>query len=144
MLKDLDFIKDGFDGVKLKDATRKIFNKIKIDENDYKPKIEGKNLYYITSSSGLIRIIISYYLALLKTSVEKNTNFPRILILDEPRQQNLDIETFKKFTDVLLEFADLHKSEIQIIFTSGNKGSIDNSHTALDLGKDQYFIQKVE
>ncbi|MFC9600200.1 AAA family ATPase [Peribacillus butanolivorans] len=143
-LKKLDFIKDGFDGDKLKDANNKIFKNIKIDKNDYKPKIDGRNLYYITSSSGLIRIIISYYLALLVTSVEKDTNFPRILIFDEPRQQNLDEQTFKKFTDLILEIANQYEDKIQIIFTSGNKGSLLNEHMVLDLGTNDYLIKPQE
>lgn len=143
LLKKLEFIKDGFDGEKLKEATNKIFKQITIDKNDYRPKIDGKNLFYITSSSGLIRIIISYYLAFLETALEKDTNHPKILIFDEPRQQNLDKDTFNAFTTILKSLAKEHKGEIQIIFTSGNTGLLEENHTVLDLGKDTFLIQEI-
>ena len=92
ILFELDFLKDGFDTVKIdnlgkaikekgkKDASviDRIYEQIKIDVEDYYPKIDGVNLYNITSSSGLIRIILSYYLALLKTCLEykNSTNHP--------------------------------------------------------------------
>ncbi|WP_283748506.1 hypothetical protein, partial [Bacillus cereus] len=79
----LDFLKDGFDNNKIDNLDKsiiekgkknipiinRIYEQIKIDREDYYPKIDGVNLYNITSSSGLIRIILSYYLALLKTSI---------------------------------------------------------------------------
>lgn len=143
-LKDLDFIKDGFDGEKLNEATNKIFRQIGIDKNDYRPKIDGKNLFYITSSSGLIRIILSYYLALLTTSITKDTNYPKILIFDEPRQQNLDEETFNEFTKILKSLEKEFKGEIQIIFTSGNKGTLKEEDTVLDLGKNTFLIEELD
>ncbi|USK65877.1 AAA family ATPase [Peribacillus frigoritolerans] len=141
-LKKLEFIKNGFDGSKLNEAADKIFNQITIDQTDYKPKIDRRNLFNITSSSGLIRIIISYYLSLLKTSLKKNTNFPCIIIFDEPRQQNLDKDTFNEFTKILKDLQKNYRGEIQIIYTSGNKGTLTNEDIVLDLGDDTFLIEE--
>jgi hypothetical protein len=76
-------------------SNHKLISKIKIDANDnYMPYLDDFDIYNISSSSDNIRIILSYYLSLLQTSIEKksskNIKYPNILILDEPRQQNLD------------------------------------------------------
>ncbi|RNB79747.1 hypothetical protein EDM56_28460 [Brevibacillus fluminis] len=148
ILRGFDFLKEGFDNKKLEEINEKIFRAIKIDRDDFKPKIEGKNLYNITSSSGLIRILISYYLGLLVTCLKSKhrTNHPLILILDEPRQQNLDEETFVKFTELVMELVKDKKlnNNFQIIFTCGDKGVLTSSETALDLGVDRHLIQLIE
>lgn len=141
ILKSLDFLKDGFNGNDANEANKKIFSDIYIDDESYLPKIKGKNLYNITSSSGLIRIIISYYLAVLSTSIEykKSVNHPQILLLDEPRQHNLDESTYNKFTNYLLNLT--QKTGVQIIITSGNKGTIPKENIALNLNDEGMLIQ---
>jgi DNA repair exonuclease SbcCD ATPase subunit len=72
-----------------------LIRSIKLDGNDnYTPYLDKYDIYNISSSSDNIRIILSYYLALLQTSIKlkafKSIRFPDILILDEPKQQNLD------------------------------------------------------
>lgn len=140
ILSDLDFIKDGFDDKKLDVAEKKYFNKIYIDKDSYYPKIDNQNLYNITSSSGFIRIILSYYLALMKTSFEfKSMNYPGLMIIDEPKQQNLDNATFTRFTDYLTDFKE--NEGIQIVFASGNKGSLTDEDLLVHL--DEYLIRKL-
>ena len=73
----------------------KLISDIKIDASDnYMPYLDNYDIYNISSSSDNIRIILSYYLSLLQTSIDKKNNskikFPNLLILDEPKQQNLD------------------------------------------------------
>lgn len=101
-LRELDFLKLGLDEQKIKsdkkeskekvenqvDSLEEVYDQIKIDRFDYLPKIEGRNLYYLTSSSGLIRIILSYYTALLKTALHyaDSVQHPFLLVMDEPRQ----------------------------------------------------------
>ena len=75
-----------------------LINNIKVDETDnYTPYLDNFDIYNISSSSDNIRIILSYYLALLQTSIKldhiNEINFPRLLILDEPKQQNLDSDS---------------------------------------------------
>lgn len=141
ILKNFDFLKDGFDGVNANDAAAKIFADIYIDKDSYYPKIKGKNLYNITSSSGLIRIIIAYYLTILTTSIKFkiSVNHPGIFMMDEPRQQNLDYNTYNKITDYLKLLT--KNTGIQIIYTSGDKGNIPDNNIALNLNKDGMLIQ---
>lgn len=74
---------------------QELLNSIKIDSsNNYTPYLDSFDIYNISSSSDNIRIILSYYVALLQTALRNKlkhtTNFPSLLILDEPKQQNLD------------------------------------------------------
>jgi DNA repair exonuclease SbcCD ATPase subunit len=76
-------------------ANQRLISDIKIDAVDnYTPYLDNFDIYNISSSSDNIRIILSYYLSLLQTSIELKSNakikFPNLLILDEPKQQNLD------------------------------------------------------
>ncbi|GAB6427930.1 hypothetical protein bcgnr5378_13750 [Bacillus cereus] len=158
ILFNLDFLKNGFDKKKIDNLDEKIkgkpkkgksvidniYEKIIIDPESYYPKIEKVNLYNITSSSGLIRIILAYYIALLKTCLEysESTNHPLFLILDEPRQQNLDINTFNKF----LEQFDLLKGEypkkFQVILASSEKGKVKDEDIRLDLGSNEFLLRE--
>ncbi|UPG66091.1 hypothetical protein [Metabacillus endolithicus] len=115
----------------------RIYEQIKIDIEDYYPKIDGVNLYNITSSSGLIRIILSYYLALLKTSLiyEDSTNHPFFLVMDEPRQQNLDFDTFNHFLEQLYEIKEEYPKQFQVIVASSVKGKIEEKDVRLILNK---------
>lgn len=151
MLFKLDFLKDGFDTAKVESLDKsikekgkknisvigRIYEQIVIDADDYYPKIDGVNLYNITSSSGLIRIILSYYLALLKTSLiyQKLTNHPFLLILDEPRQQNLDFDTFNHFLEQLYELKKDYPEQFQVILASSVKGNILDGDIRLFLSK---------
>ncbi|PEZ01348.1 hypothetical protein CN326_21535 [Bacillus sp. AFS018417] len=155
----LDFLKDGVDYNRIIDAhkeisltnkdtlvdeiSKEIYENIIIDREDYSPKLEDRNLYSITSSSGLIRIILAYYLALLRTGLEyKNaTNHPLLLILDEPRQQNLDLDSYIKFTDLLRGLQIQFPGQFQIIMASGDKGSLSEEDISLNLNKN-YLIEK--
>lgn len=139
ILLDLDFIKEGFDGLELEKAQKKYYDKIYIDRDTYYPKVEDNNLYNITSSSGFIRIMLAYYLAIMKVSINfTSTNFPKILILDEPKQQNLDDGTFDKFTSYLKEFT--KDEDVQVIIASGNMGKLSNHDVLIHL--EDYLIKK--
>ncbi|WP_233414680.1 coiled-coil domain-containing protein [Thermaerobacillus caldiproteolyticus] len=164
MLFELEFLKKGFEDNKIKEIQEnlkrknntenideesvitKIYKSIEIDTKDYYPKIEGVNLYNITSSSGLIRIILSYYVALLKTALEFNpdTNHPFVLILDEPRQQNLDIETFNKFLSELNKLKKEYPQKFQVILASSDKGSCNEENIRLHLHNDNYLLKELD
>lgn len=156
----LDFLKDGFDTSKVDNLDKsikengkkdisvitRIYEQIKIDREDYYPKIDGVNLYNITSSSGLIRIILSYYLALLKTGLIYNnsTNHPYLLVLDEPRQQNLDLDTFNQFLNELYLLKKEYPKQLQIIVASSEEGDIKEEDIRLYLNKiDNKLIKEI-
>jgi hypothetical protein len=97
-----------------------IIEGIRIDESDnYTPYLENFDIYNIVSSSDNVRIMLSYYLSILQTSLEFFTDstmrFPNLLILDEPKQQNLDNQSLKMFI-ALIEALDSKK--FQVILTT--------------------------
>lgn len=156
----LDFLKDGFDTSKVDNLDKsikekgkkdisvinRIYEQIIIDREDYYPKIDGVNLYNITSSSGLIRIILSYYLALLKTGLiyYNSTNHPYLLVLDEPRQQNLDLDTFNQFLNELYLLKKEYPKQIQIIVASSEEGNVKEEDIRLYLNKtDNKLIKEI-
>jgi len=156
-LKNLSFLKLGLDEKKIKDEQKRddvsidddletIYGQITIDRFDYLPKLEGRNLYYLTSSSGLIRIILSYYVALLETALnyEDSVQHPFLLLMDEPRQQNLDIKAFNCFIDLFKELEKKYQGKFQVIIASSEKGNASDTDLALDLGADTYLLQPVE
>lgn len=102
-----------------------LIDKILLDENDnYTPYLQEYDIYNITSSSDNVRIILSYYLALLQTSVylEKKgfrIHFPNLLILDEPRQQNLDVEDLSGFISLIKKVG---QDNCQVILTTFSEG----------------------
>lgn len=71
-------------------------NTVSLDRSTYKPKREGFDLAYDVSASDNIRIIAAYATALLESSRRFTSNHPGLLILDEPRQQNMQWPDFAK------------------------------------------------
>lgn len=102
-----------------------LIDQILLDENDmYTPYLLEYDIYNITSSSDNVRIILSYYLALLQTSVKLKTekfkiHFPNLLILDEPRQQNLDVEDLIGFISLINAIG---RDNCQVILTTFSEG----------------------
>lgn len=97
-----------------------LVNQIKIDENDfYTPYLDEYDLYNISSSSDNVRVIISYYLCMLQTSIKLESmnkiKFPNLLILDEPKQQNLDDKDLISFIELLEK---LPQGSAQVILTT--------------------------
>ncbi|MES2650558.1 MAG: hypothetical protein V4663_02405 [Bacteroidota bacterium] len=91
----------------------KPFEAIRISLENYLPvaqKISGENLYYNikfdSSASDFIRCIWAYFTSLLKTAVNFDTNHPRLLMLDEPKQQDMSIENFRAFLQELSKYKD--------------------------------------
>lgn len=106
-----------------------LVNQIRLDETDnYTPYLEEYDIYNITSSSDNVRIILSYYLSLLQTGVQlKNeqvvTHFPNLLILDEPRQQNLDVADLTGFISLINSIG---SNYFQVILTTYSEGKEDS------------------
>ncbi len=93
----------------------KPFDAIKISNDNYLPVAEKSlengmklayNLKFDSSASDFIRCLWSYYTAILRTSISFKTNHPMLLILDEPKQQDISIENFKSFLTELSQFND--------------------------------------
>ncbi|MCB9197577.1 MAG: hypothetical protein H6600_03905 [Flavobacteriales bacterium] len=116
----LQKIKSNIKALELFRDKSSLINEIKLDQSEeYKPYLERYDIHNIISSSDNVRLMLSYYLGLLQTSVQliKDTkiNFPRLLILDEPKQQNLDNSTLKKLIELI---ENLPKEKSQILLTT--------------------------
>jgi DNA repair exonuclease SbcCD ATPase subunit len=114
------FVRDNVQKLGLFKGKKELINQIKVDENDnYTPYLDNYDIYNISSSSDNIRIILSYYLALLQTSLKYEDKhkiiFPKILVLDEPKQQNLDSDSLIDCIEVMEEIS---KTSSQIILTT--------------------------
>jgi len=74
-------------------------SRIKINNDTYLPQINNYDVHADSSASDTIRIIWAYIIALKKRAIKANRSFG-FLVLDEPAQQNTDldsvIELFKK------------------------------------------------
>ncbi|MCC9043895.1 hypothetical protein LNQ81_14540 [Myroides sp. M-43] len=104
----------------------KPFEAIKISPETYLPlaqKSDAEQFYNIkfdSSASDFIRCIWAYTTALLKTSISFKTNHPRLVIFDEPKQQDMSKESFRslltelsKFTnEQILVFASFENSDV--------------------------------
>lgn len=115
-----EFIQSNVKSLGLFKGNSSLINSIKLDASDnYSPYLDNFDIYNISSSSDNIRIILSYYLAILQTSLKlKNKNkiiFPDILILDEPKQQNLDSDSL---IDSVKLMAEMTSKSSQIILTT--------------------------
>jgi hypothetical protein len=91
--------------------------KLSISRENYRPTREGFDLVYDVSASDNIRTICAYLLALLEVARTEKTNHPGLLILDEPRQQNL---FWTDFTEVLARAATAKASGQQIIIATSD------------------------
>ena len=109
-------VKNNLKALELFKDKEAIIDEIKLDQSeDYRPYLEKYDIYNIISSSDNVRLMLSYYLGILQTSVQLDNdtriNFPNLLILDEPKQQNLDNSTLKKLIE-LIEKLPVNSSQI--------------------------------
>ncbi len=115
----LQNFKGNIEKLRLFKSKEELIKELKLDnEENYTPYLPNYDLYNISSSSDNIRIIISYYLALLQTSIQIDSDrikFPNLLILDEPKQQNLDNSEIKNCVEIVEQ---LPKKTWQIILTT--------------------------
>ncbi len=117
----LSTLKDNFiQLLKIFNYQSKPFEAIRISTDTYLPvaqKTDAEQFYNIkfdSSASDFIRCIWAYTTALLKTSITYDTNHPRLLVFDEPKQQDMSKDSFKKFLNQLSNF----KEQQVILFAS--------------------------
>ena len=117
----LSTLKDNFiQLLKIFNYQSKPFEAIRISTDTYLPvaqKTDAEQFYNIkfdSSASDFIRCIWAYTTALLKTSIAYDTNHPRLLVFDEPKQQDMSKDSFKKFLNQLSNF----KEQQVILFAS--------------------------
>lgn len=121
----------------------KPFDAIRISQDTYLPvaqKTDAEQFYNIkfdSSASDFIRCIWAYTTALLKTSITFNTNHPRLLVFDEPKQQDMSKESFSNFLIELSKF-----QEQQVILFASFENS-DNSFAEATKGL-TFSINKID
>lgn len=144
----LSNLKSNVEKMRLFKQNTGLIQDIKLDETDfYTPYLEKYDLYNIISSSDSIRVILSYYLSLLQTSIllpnMDNIRFPDLLILDEPRQQNLDNQDILEFINIL---KNLSQDKFQVILTTFSEASKDkkifNDYIVKEMKNDKDFLLK--
>lgn len=142
--------KDNVKQLRLLKNKSALIEAIRIDETDfYTPYLEEYDLYNISSSSDNVRVIICYYLSLLQTSIEKKDfkiRFPNLLILDEPKQQNLDDKDLKTFIELLEK---LPTDSSQVILTTFNEENRDkplfDKYIRLEMkNEDDYLLKEID
>lgn len=132
-------------------GNQKMISDIRLDSNDnYSPYLDNFDIYNISSSSDNIRIILSYYLALLQTSIklkaDNEIKYPNILILDEPKQQNLDNDSLINCINTISKIS---PAEGQIILTTYSELPEDKEkfkeHIIYEMkNKKDYLLKKIK
>jgi|GEM_PF-1562514 len=145
----LSNFKNNVRSIRLLKGKDELVNSIKLDGSDhYLPYLEKYDLYNISSSSDNVRIILSYYLALLQTSVGLSNSaikFPNFLLLDEPKQQNLDEVDLIAFIEIIEQ---LSTKPIQVILTTYSEGKKNKArfskYIRLEMkNSDDYLLKKL-
>jgi hypothetical protein len=93
-------------------------NEVTISEDTYRPQKEGFEIGFETSASDAIRLKWAYQLGLLELSAIENTNHPRMLLFDEPRQQS---SAKVSFESLLKRAAAVKKNNQQVIFSTSEE-----------------------
>jgi len=114
-------------------------NEISISNVTYLPEVKGFDMRFDSSASDNIRGIWAFSLALLKVSSKQKGNHQRILIYDEPKQQNIVDSDFKVFLEKIVEIHNSAQIIIgQTVKDSGIKKIIneleDSSYNYIDIG----------
>ena len=85
--------------------TSKSFTSIKISRNNLFPIVDNLyNIKFDSSASDFIRSIWAFTISLMKTSIKFGGNHPQFLMLDEPKQQDASLVSFKALLKELSKF----------------------------------------
>ncbi|MGN7176536.1 hypothetical protein BK139_23110 [Paenibacillus sp. FSL R5-0490] len=125
----------GFSSVSIGDIT--------ISEDKYTPIVKGFDIKFDSSASDHIRLIWAYTCALANTAAQFNGHHPKLIIFDEPGQQQMDMSSqaslFKVLTSLIgqtIVASSLKQKEIEDL-------TADLKINIIDLGKD-YIIKPIK
>ena len=96
-------------------------DKLEISKETYLPTREGFDIGFDTSASDGIRLIWSYLLSLFKLSNETETNHPKLVVFDEPRQQEANKLSF---TTLLKSASEICADGGQVILATSEETSV--------------------
>lgn len=96
-------------------------DKLEISKETYLPTREGFDIGFDTSASDGIRLIWSYLLSLFKLSNDVKTNHPKLVVFDEPRQQEANKFSF---TTLLKSASDICSNGGQVILATSEETAV--------------------
>ncbi len=115
---------------------------IEVSDETYRPTHEGFDLGFDLSASDMIRLIWSYLLGLLETSLRAGGNHPALLVFDEPRQQETAQISFERLL-ARSAWMTTGSAPVQIIFaTSESEDSISEMLNGLPHKMINFFSQQ--
>jgi hypothetical protein len=120
---------------------------VALDRTTYKPKREGFDLAYDVSASDNIRIIAAYATSLLESARQFSSNHPGLLILDEPRQQNMQWPDFAK---ILKRLSGATAAKQQVIVATSDRPDAINElmkqipHSRVDVDYDGWLLKPLK
>ena len=85
--------------------------------NDKYEPIINNRYYKNASASEKVRTVVAYYFAFLRYSIENDSNFPKFLIIDSPKQQDLNYDDYISIIELMAKLGEANK-DFQLIVTS--------------------------
>ena len=79
-------------------------NYLPVAQKQFGEDLKNYDLRFDSSASDFIRCIWAYTCSLYLTSVKYNANHPKLLMFDEPKQQDISISHFKSFLQELSSY----------------------------------------
>jgi hypothetical protein len=116
---------------------------IEIDPEDYSPKIAGRS-YKLLSTTQRDLIILGYYYALLRVSLSRATNHPRLLVIDTVRKDDIDQDTMIKCLTQFEELKNLFGVPFQVIVAMREVPAEFRKYIQLELHNDDYLLTSRE
>lgn len=129
----VDYLKEfGFSSTPLTD--------ISISLDKYTPVVKGLDVKFDSSASDYIRLIWAFTLALENVTVKISGNHPKLIVMDEPGQQQMDVKNIGSLFKALAGLGG--QSVIATSLTNKEISELTNGLTAnvVDLG-DEYIIK---
>jgi len=124
--------------------TSKSLNYISISKDNYLPVAKKPfsndlfyNIRFDSSASDFVRSIWAYTCSLYKTSKEMNGNHPNLLMLDEPKQQDIALDDF---VSLLKELSSYNFGQV-LLFASFENSDETYEHSTKDLDFRRNFIE---
>jgi hypothetical protein len=105
-------------------------------DEDFIVQIDGKRFSTDTHHSGSTRarIVLAFHAAILEVALTRGGNHPGWLILDAPRQHELNQEDFNAYADRLKALGDRYPGRVQVVF------SVANLKTQIELTSDELWV----
>ncbi|KAA5535606.1 AAA family ATPase [Paenimyroides baculatum] len=101
-------------------------NYLPVIRKPFGEEIKDYSIRFDSSGSDFIRCIWAYTFSLLDSSIKFDGNHPRLIMMDEPKQQDAAIENFNSFLKTISSYTD---SQILIFASFENSNEAFNSAT---------------